>query len=118
MAKALSPIESFLSPLARLAAKKPDIEGEVIWANGPDWDAQDDAAELLDAEEIAFYAEGLLAEGFRLTWQVLAETDAPKEPVHARLFFWQADAAAVAPPPEAPPPEDGLTLVASGTWAG
>lgn len=112
MAKTLSPIEAFLAPLAKLAAKNPDIEGEVIWANGSGWDAQDDHAEMLDAEEIAFYAEGLLVEGFHLTWQVLAEVEAPKDPVHARLFFWQGDG------PEAPALEDGLTLVASGTWNG
>lgn len=117
MAKTLSPIESFLAPLAKLAAKHPDIEGEVIWANGAAWDAQDDDAEMLDAEEIAFYAEGLLAEGFQLHWQVLAESAAPKDPVHARLFFWQGGGANL-PKPEAPAPEDGLTLVASGTWTG
>ena len=89
----------------------------MIWANGADWDAQDDDAEMLDAEEIAFYAEGLLAEGFHLHWQVLAESAAPKDPVHARLFFWQGGGADQ-PKPEAPAPEGGLTLVASGTWTG
>jgi hypothetical protein len=117
MAKTLSPIESFLAPLAKLAAKNPEIEGEVIWANGTDWDAQDDDAEMLDAEEIAFYAEGLLVEGFHLHWQVLAETEQPKTPVHARLFFWQSGGAEN-PAPEAPAPEEGLTVVASGTWIG
>ena len=65
----------------------------MIWANGADWQAQDDAEGLLDAEEIPFYAEGLLMEGFAMQWQVLAETEAPKDPVHIRLFFWQTGGA-------------------------
>ena len=76
MAKAQTPIEIFLAPLARITLKHPDLEGEVIWANGLDWQAQDDAEGLLDAEEIPFYAEGLLMEGFAMQWQVLAEAEA------------------------------------------
>lgn len=110
MAKAQTPIEIFLAPLARITLKHPDLEGEVIWANGPDWQAQDDTEGLLDAEEIPFYAEGLLMEGFAMQWQVLAEAEAPKDPVHIRLFFWQTGGAAP------PAPEPGLCLVASATW--
>ncbi len=111
MAKTLSPIETFLAPLAKLTARHPDLEGAVIWADGTDWQAQDDAEGLLDAEEIPFYAEGLLLEGFHMQWQSLAGTEAPKDPVHIRLFFWQGDATP-------PPPEPGLVLLASGTWTG
>jgi len=110
MVKTLSPIESFLAPLARITLKHPDLEGEVIWADGTDWRAQDDAEGLLDAEEIPFYAEGLLMEGFAMQWQVLAETEAPKEPVHIRLFFWQGSSALP------PAPEPGLSLFATATW--
>lgn len=110
MPKPLTPIQSFLAPLAKLAAKHPDIEAEVIWANGADWDAQDDTTEMLDAEEIAFYAEGLLMEGFHLHWQALAETTAPAAPVHVRLFFWQGQG------PVTPSPEAGLTNFAAATW--
>ena len=110
MAKAQTPIEIFLAPLARITLKHPDLEGEVIWANGPDWQAQDDAEGLLDAEEIPFYAEGLLMEGFAMQWQVLAETEAPKDPVHIRLFFWQTGGATP------PAPEPGLCLFACATW--
>ncbi|MBH1974624.1 MAG: hypothetical protein I8H94_06045 [Rhodobacteraceae bacterium] len=110
MAKAQTPIEIFLAPLARITLKHPDLEGEVIWANGPDWQAQDDAEGLLDAEEIPFYAEGLLMDGFAMQWQALAETEAPKEPVHIRLFFWQTGGATP------PAPEPGLCLFASATW--
>lgn len=109
MAKTLSPIEAFLAPLAKLLAKHPDLEGEVIWSEGPDWQAQDDTEALLDAEEIPFYAEGLLIEGFHMQWQVLAETSAPQDPVHVRLFFWQAEATP-------PAPEPGLLVLAFGTW--
>lgn len=110
MAKAQTPIEIFLAPLARITLKHPDLEGEVIWADGPAWQAQDDAEGLLDAEEIPFYAEGLLMEGFAMQWQVLAETEAPKDPVHIRLFFWQTGGATP------PAPEPGLCLFASATW--
>ena len=62
MAKTLSPIEAFLAPLAKLLARHPDLEGEVIWAEADGWLAQNDVEGLLDAEEVAFYAEGLLLE--------------------------------------------------------
>lgn len=112
MAKALTPIETYLAPLAKIARKHPDLEGEVIWADGTGWQAQDDTADLLDAEEVPFYAEGLLMEGFRMQWQVLAEADAPKDPVHIRLFFWESGAASP------PAPEAGLILLESATWNG
>lgn len=111
MAKTLTPMEAFLAPLAKIATKYPALEGEVIWAAAEDWQAQDDDAEFLDAEEVPYYAEGLLLEGFRLHYQVLAESDTPKEPAHIRLFFWQSA------PPSLPEPEDGLTVFAADTWA-
>lgn len=112
MAKTLTPIETFLAPLARLAARHPDVEGAVIWGDATGWQAQDDTTELLDAEEIAFYAEGLLMEGFGMIWQALAEVGTPKEPDHILLFFWQGDA------PPAPPAAEGWTIIATGTWTG
>lgn len=112
MAKTLTPIEAFLEPLSKLALKNPDLEGEVIWADGTGWQAQDDAEGLLDAEEVPFYAEGLLMEGFRMQWQVLGEDAAPKEPVHIRLFFWETGTATP------PAPEPGLCLIAQATWNG
>ena len=111
MAKSLTPMESFLAPLAKLAAKYPALEGEVIWAAGSEWQAQDDDTEFLDVEEVPFYAEGLLMEGFKLYYQVLAEATAPKEPAHIRLFFWQSN------PPALPEAEEGLTVIAANTWA-
>lgn len=112
MPKALTRIQTFLAPLAKLAARHPDIEAGVIWAKGLQWDAQDDATEMLDAAEITFYAEGLLMEGFHMHWQVLAETTAPAEPVHVRLFFWQGDGPALAAP------EPDLTQCHAATWVG
>lgn len=103
-------IEAFLSPLARLAARFPDVEGVVIWGDAAGWEVQDDATELLDAEEIAFYAEGLLMEGFGMIWQAMAEADSPKEPDHVLLMFWQGPA--TPPPPPAPPP--GWVIMAQG----
>jgi hypothetical protein len=110
MAKAQTPIQAFLAPLAKLAMKHPDLEAEVIWARDGLWQAQSDDAEFLDGEEVPYYAEGLLLEGFALHYQILAEADAPKLPAHIRLFFWQADA------PELPDPEAELVLCEAATW--
>lgn len=99
MPRALTPHQTFLAPLAKLALRHPDLEGQAIWWEDGDWQAQDDAEAMIDGEEIAFYAEGLLAEGFGLHWQVLAEVEAPKEPVLVRLFLWQAGPAPVVPAP-------------------
>lgn len=112
MAKPKTPIEAFLTPLTKLALKQPEIEAEVIWAENGAWKPQDDDAEFLDGEEVPYYAEGLLLEGFSLHYQILAEADAPKDPVHIRLFCWQAD------PPAMPDAGDGLVIAASGQMAG
>lgn len=82
-------VEEFLAPLARIAAKNPDLEAQVIWAADGAWQPQADTAELLDAEEIAFYAEGMLLEGFGMIWEVLAEDETPAKPAFVRLYFWQ-----------------------------
>lgn len=110
MPKSPTPIETFLAPLTKLGLKHPEIEAEVIWANGQEWEPQSGTDALLEAEEIPFYAEGLLLEGFHLHYQILADADAPKDPAHVRLFFWQSDA------PAQPDPEPGLSLIASATW--
>ena len=110
MVKSLSPIEIFLAPLAKLGLKHPEVEAEVIWADGAEWQPQSGSDALLVAEEIPFYAEGLLLEGFQMHYQILADSDAPKEPAHVRLFFWQTDA------PPLPSPEPGLILLAGATW--
>lgn len=97
MATAPTPHQAFLAPLAKLALRHPDLEGQAIWWEGGDWQAQDDEEAMIDGEEIAYYAEGLLAEGFGLHWQVLAEAEAPKDPVLVLLFLWQSG-----PAPEFP----------------
>ena len=109
----MTDIATFLAPLARLAAKFPDVEGAVIWGDADGWQAQDDTTELLDAEEIAFYAEGLLIEGFGMIWQAIADADSPKAADHVLLMFWQG------PAPEPPgQPEAGWLVLAQGTWSG
>lgn len=105
----LTPIEAFLAPLARLAAKHPALEGWVYWeAEG--W--PDEPAETLESEEIAFYAEGLLLEGFRMVWQAVGEEGTNTRPDHLRLFFWQ-EAAAPVPEPAAP-----WRLLSAASWTG
>ncbi len=108
MARAPSPFEACLAPLARLATKFPDMEGQVIWWEATGWQAQDDEEAMLDAEELAFYAEGLLAEGFALHWQALAEIEAPAIPVLTRLFFCEGAL------PELPPSAPEWSVVAVG----
>lgn len=109
--------EVFLAPLARLAARHPGIEGQVLWAaQGEDgWQVQDDTAELLDAEEIPFYVEGLLMEGFGLVWQLMAEAgEGKRDPDHVLVMVWEPGAN----PPPAPEAAAGWTVLASGRWDG
>lgn len=107
MARTLTPHQTFLAPLARLALRHPVVEGQAVWWEDGLWQAQDDDDAMIDGEEIAFYAEGLLAEGFGLHWQVFAEVEAPKEPVLVRLFLWQGGET-----PAVPAPDDGWRVIA------
>ncbi len=108
-----TPIAQFLAPLAKLALKFPAVEGAVLWGDAEGWQVQDDSTELLDAEEIAFYAEGLLMEGFGMIWQAIADAATPKDPDHILLMFWEGPA--VAPPP---PPSEEWVVMAQGAWRG
>lgn len=107
MAKAPpTPMESYLAPLAKACLKDPDLEAEVYWAANATWPAPD-AAQILEAEEVTFYAEGLLLEGFNMIWQILS--DAPDAPATLiRLWLWQSDAP--------PPPTDGQTVLSQAQW--
>ena len=80
-------IEGYLAPLVALALRQPEIEALVFWGDGAGW--ADDPSESLESEEIAFYAEGLLLEGFNLQWQILATPATPTMPDHIRLMIWQ-----------------------------
>ena len=103
MAKTLTPIETFLAPLVSLTARDPQSEGHVFWATDGAWSAE--PAEALEAEEIAFYAEGLLIEGFSLIWQAIGTAEDGADTI--LLYIWQGEAAA--------PPDLGPVL-ASGIW--
>jgi len=94
MATELTRVEAFLAPLARIVRKHRDIEGLVFWG-GDGWDPT--PSEALEAEEIAFYAEGLLIDGFQMDWALVADEAGPD---HIRLCFWQEGAP---PPPVAAP---------------
>jgi hypothetical protein len=104
-----TPIEVFLAPLARIARTLPEIEGLVFWGGADGWDPV--PSETLEAEEIAFYAEGLLLDGFRMQWGLVALAGNPDLADHLRLAFWQDDA----PPPELPA---GWVALAGGAWSG
>ncbi len=108
-------LDAFLAPLARLAARHPGIEGEVLWAAEAEdgWQVQDDATEMMDAEEIPFYVEGLLEEGFCLLWQAMAE-EGDSVPDHILLMVWEKGTSP-APAPEA---AEGWAILSSGRWDG
>lgn len=108
MKVAPTPAEAFLAPLAALALTRPEIEGLVYWGAAEGWD--DAPSEALESEEVAFYAEGLLEDGFHMVWTVVALTDTPGLPDHIRLQFWQDHAP---PPPSLP---EGWLALASARW--
>ena len=108
---------AFLATLARLAARHPAMEGQVLWAAEVEdgWQFQDDTAEMLDAEEIPFYVEGLLMEGFGLLWQTMAEAgEGKRDPDHVLLMVWEPGTT----PPPAPDPAEGWQVLATGRWNG
>lgn len=108
MPKAPTLIETFLAPLAPLARQRPEIEALVFWGTETGWD--DTPTEALESEEITFYAEGLLEDGFHLIWTVVALADSPDLPDHVRLQVWQDDT----PPPQALP--SGWIAVHFARW--
>ena len=85
-----------LKPLVDLTRKYPQIEGQVIWADDGDWAADADETLGLDGEEIPFYAEGMIDEGYACAWQVLGDPN----PEFIRLFFWQGDMPALPADPD------------------
>lgn len=93
-----TPEELFLQPLAELAAEDPEIEALVFWGEEGGWSAQ--PSEALESEEITFWAEGLIPEGFRIEWRVMAGPDGVS-PDHIRLYAWESGEAP--PEPEAKP---------------
>ncbi len=103
--KDLTPIEAFLAPLTRLGLKSPEVEAEVYWESGG-WAPV--PLEELEAEEMAFYAEGLLEESFQLDWRILALEDG--SPGLVQIFVWEDGA----PPP--PEPVPGLVVLGRGRW--
>lgn len=104
-----TPLQAFLAPLARHAQKLREVEGLVFWGGAEGWAAS--PSEALEAEEIAFYAEGLLEDGFRMRWTLMASAEAPATPDHLRLEFWQDDSPAPALPA-------GWVALDSGLWPG
>jgi len=102
-----TPIETCLAPLARLARKQPDIEALVFWGSAEGWPHT--PAEALESEEITFYAEGLMEDGFHLTWTIVALAETPTDPDHIRLQVWQDG-----PPPPALPP--GWVALQTARW--
>jgi hypothetical protein len=99
-----TPLEAFLAPLAKIVRKHRDIDGLVFWGDADGW--PDSPSEALEPEEIAFYAEGLLIDGFHMDWALVAEGE---EVDHLRLCFWQDG-----PPP--PPVAAPWRVEAQGRW--
>ena len=105
MAKELTPVEAFLVPLTRITRKHRDIEGLVFWG-GEGWG--DSPSEALEAEEVVFYAEGLLLDGFHMDWTLVADDTGAAD--HLRLCFWQDGS----PPPAL---RTGWTALETGRWS-
>jgi hypothetical protein len=101
MTQHVTEFAAFLDPVTQTAADHPDIEGLVIWAGDDGWPDVAAPAEALEAEEIAFYAEGLLEEGFGVIWEILSLPEDPELPEAIRLLVWQGS---LPPPPPAPAP--------------
>lgn len=100
-----TPIEAFLSPLARITRKAPGIEGFVFWGGPEGWGAS--PTETLEAEEVVFYAEGLLLDGFHLDWALIEDEAGISRDL--RLSFWQEGE-----PPPAPP--KSWRVLETGRW--
>jgi hypothetical protein len=95
--------DRFLAHLQTLTQRLPEVEAHVLWHADGVW--SDAIGDVLEAEEITFYTEGLLAEGFSAAWQHLASAGVD---AHIRLLFWQSGAPEL---PDAPP---GWTLMVQG----
>ena len=103
----MSDFETVLAPLARITRKHKTVEAYVYWHKDAAW--SEAAGESLDTEEIVFYAEGLLMEGFGLAWDHLAD---PELGDHIRLCFWQGAQ------PVLPALPHGSTRLAGGDSSG
>jgi hypothetical protein len=101
-----TPTEAFLAPLTRVLRKHPSIEGLVFWGGETGWDPS--PTEALEAEEVAFYAEGLLIDGFHMDWTLVADETGTAD--HVRLCFWQDG-----PPPPGLLP--GWTALEGARWS-
>ena len=96
-----------LLPLATLVRRHPDVEAQVLWASGATWEVQDDQDEMMDGEEIPYYAEGLLMEGFGMEWLALGEGTQAEVLL---LMVWEPGVT----PPEPPEAEEGWQILAQG----
>lgn len=100
-----TPAEAFLAPLAALARRMPEIEGLVFWSQDG-W--SDEPTEILESEEIAFYAEGLIPEGFGILWRIVA-LPGDDSPDHIRLYIAEGGS-----PPPAETPD--WTVLSESIW--
>lgn len=83
-------IEAHLNRLKSTLKRARGIEAEVYWARGGEW--SDATGETLEHEEIVYYAEGLLLDGFQLAWRVIGSDGAADL---LELYFWQTEAPAL-----------------------
>ena len=90
-------IEPALNRLKGALRRATGVEATVLWARDGSW--QEAHGEPLEHEEIAYYAEGLLMDGFGMAWQLLGDAAGPEG---LRLFFWQDGLPPPLPPVPAP----------------
>lgn len=99
----MSEFDTFLEPLSRIAQHHSDIEAYVLWHKDGMW--SDATGETLEAEEITFYAEGLLMEGFGMAWEHLTSA---AQGDHIRLCFWEGAV------PDLPATPEGTARITGG----
>lgn len=81
-------MDPFLTHLLKMTERMPSIEAEALWQRDGQW--IDAVGETLEAEEIAYYAEGLMEEGFSIAWQLFGQSG---RAMALRLLCWQGERA-------------------------
>lgn len=93
-------LEITLNQLKSTLRRAKGVEATVHWSKSGQW--TDATGETLENEEIVFYAEGLLMDGFGMAWQLVGSAGKAD---HLRLYFWQEQA------PQLPPAPAGMEIL-------
>ncbi len=107
-----TPDQAFVATLSTLSRRHPQIEGLVFWHDpslgGTGW--PDTPSQDLDPEEIPWFVEGLLPEGFAVLWRLISLPATPALPAALHLYLWEDKAP---PPPDEPA---SRLVLETGQW--